>query len=59
MEEKGISQAQVAKVVGKSRIALNQNLNGTGGDLSISDIRKICKEFKISSDDFFINPNVS
>lgn len=59
MEEHGISQIQVAKIVGKSKTALNQNLNGTGGDLSLPDVRKICQTLNISSDEYFINQSVS
>ena len=59
MDERNITQAQLAEIVGKSKTAINQNLNGTGGDLSLIDVRKICLEFNISSDDFFINQNVS
>ncbi|KLU64055.1 helix-turn-helix domain protein [Desulfosporosinus acididurans] len=57
--EKGIPQVEVAKIVGKSKTALNQNLNGTGGDLSLPDVRKICHALKISADEFFIDQNVS
>ena len=59
MEEKDITQVEIAEIVGKSRFALNQNLNGTGGDLSLSDVRKICLALKISSDEFFITQSVS
>lgn len=59
LEDKGIRQAEIAEIVGKSKTALNQNLNGTGGDLSLPDVRKICLALKISSDEFFINQSVS
>lgn len=57
--ENGIPQVEVAKIIGKSKAAFNQNLNGTGGDLSLPDVRKICNTLKISADEFFINQNVS
>lgn len=59
LEDQGISQVKVAEIVGKSKTALNQNLNGTGGDLSLPDVRKICLALKISSDEYFINQSVS
>lgn len=53
--EKGIEQKEVAELLDKSVSALNQNLNGTGGDFSLKEIRKICKAYQISSDSFFVN----
>lgn len=53
--EKGISQKDLAVKLGKSRTALNQNLNGTGGDFSLTDVRLICEIFQISADDYFVN----
>lgn len=53
----GIHQKDVASILGKSVSALNQNINGTGGDFSLSEIRTICLRFGISSDDYFVNPS--
>ncbi|MDF2530873.1 MAG: cro/C1-type DNA-binding domain protein [Clostridia bacterium] len=59
LKERGIGQKEVAELLGKSKSALNQNINGTGGDFSISEVRLICNTYKISSDEFFINNMVS
>lgn len=59
LDEKKIRQYEVAELIGKSKTALNQKLNGTGGDFSLTEIRIICNKFKISCDDFFINQKVS
>lgn len=59
MQENSIKQEELAKLLGKSITSVNQNLNGTGGDFSMADVRTICKAYKISSDSFFINQKVS
>lgn len=59
LDETGVIQKEVADLLGKSTSAFNQNLNGTGGDFSISEIRVICEKFKISADDYFLRPCVS
>lgn len=59
MVENGIKQMNMAKLLNKSVSALNQNLNGTGGDFSIAELRIICNRFNISADEFFIAQKVS
>lgn len=59
LKEKGIKQEEVAELLGKTVSALNQNINGTGGDFSVSEVRLICTTYKISADEFFINNLVS
>lgn len=59
LDEIGLSQQKLAEILDKSASAVNQNLNGTGGDFSLSEIRVICSMFKISSDDYFLHPEVS
>jgi len=59
LDERGVNQREVAELLGKSKSALNQNLNGTGGDFSVSEIRKLCSHFEISSDEYFLYPEVS
>lgn len=59
MQENGINQRDLADLLGKSPSALNQNLNGTGGDFSLAEIRIICLKFGISSDEYFLHPGVS
>jgi transcriptional regulator with XRE-family HTH domain len=57
--ENGIHQREVAELLGKSTSALNQNLNGTGGDFSLSEVRLICKKYGISADEYFLCAEVS
>lgn len=60
MEEHDVKQKDLAELLGKKRTStINQNLNGTGGDFSMPDVRKICLTYGISADEFFINPKVS
>lgn len=59
LEEVGVRQSELAGFLNKTPSALNQNLNGTGGDFSLSEVRMICEKFNISADDFFICPGVS
>ncbi|WP_461206877.1 helix-turn-helix domain-containing protein [Clostridium sp. DL1XJH146] len=59
MQEQNIRQEQLAKLLDKSITTVNQNLNGTGGDFSMQDVRKICLTYGISSDSFFITQKVS
>ncbi|WP_322922932.1 helix-turn-helix transcriptional regulator [Paenibacillus campi] len=57
--ENGIKQKEIAKILNKSQTAFNQNLNGTGGDFSVMEIRKICTALQISGDEYFLNLHVS
>jgi len=57
--ENGVKQSDVAVLLEKSKSALNQNLNGTGGDFSLSEVRKICLHYGISADEYFLRPQVS
>ena len=59
MAENGIKQVDIGKVLDKSKTTVNQNLNGTGGDFSMEDVRKICRKYEISSDAYFIAQRVS
>lgn len=59
LDERGINQREIAQLLGKSASAFNQNLNGTGGDFSIAEVRLICSTFKISADEYFLHPGVS
>ncbi|MDU4953828.1 MAG: hypothetical protein DBY38_01955 [Clostridium cadaveris] len=54
-----IKQRDLAKLLGKSTSALNQNINGTGGDFNLQELRVISSTYGISIDDFFINSKVS
>lgn len=59
LDEIGLPQVELAKILGLSKSALNQKLNGTGGDFSLREVRKICLTLNISADEFFIDQNVS
>lgn len=59
LDEKGVIQSEVADMLGKSTSAINQNLNGTGGDFSVAEIRVICSNYDISADEYFLRPEVS
>ncbi|MGG4552562.1 helix-turn-helix domain-containing protein [Paenibacillus humicus] len=59
LSENGVKQSEVATLLGKSNSALNQNLNGTGGDFSLSEVRVICLHYGISADEYFLRPQVS
>jgi transcriptional regulator with XRE-family HTH domain len=52
--ENGIKQEEVATLLGKSKSAFNQNLNGTGSDFSLSELRLIRKTYNVSIDKFFL-----
>jgi hypothetical protein len=51
--EKGVSQKEVAVYLSKSQSALNQNLNGTGGDFSLSEARSLINKYNIPPHYFF------
>jgi transcriptional regulator with XRE-family HTH domain len=59
LDEKDINQSEIAILLEKSTSALNQNLNGTGGDFSVTEVRTICIKFQISADEYFLHPEVS
>lgn len=53
--ENDIKQEELAKLLGKSKSALNQNLNGTGGDFNLKELRLIMNTYNISIDEFFLS----
>lgn len=57
--ENNISQSELARLLGKSKSAVNQNINGTGGDFSLEEVRLICQKYNISADEYFLYPHVS
>lgn len=59
LDEKSITQSEVATMLEKTTSAINQNLNGTGGDFSVSEVRTICLSYGISADEYFLYPEVS
>ena len=59
MDENNIRQEELAMLLGKTTSSVNQNLNGTGGDFSMREVRKICLAYNISSDMYFVSQKVS
>lgn len=59
MQEQNIKQKGLATLLNKTITSVNQNLNGTGGDFSMADVRKICIEYNISCDTYFVKQKVS
>lgn len=57
--ENGIKQSELAKDLGKSVSALNQNINGTGGDFNLKELRYISSTYNISIDEIYLNQKVS
>ncbi|MEG1433867.1 helix-turn-helix transcriptional regulator [Eubacterium sp.] len=53
MDENKITQRELAAVIGKTVGVVNQNLNGTKGDFTAGEVRKICLHYKISADKYF------
>lgn len=51
--ENSIKQTDLAKMLNKSKSALNQNINGTGGDFSMKDLKIIRDKLGIRIDDYF------
>lgn len=56
--EHNIQQSEIANLLGKSVSAVNQNINGTGGNFSIPEIVTICKRYSISGDYYFFGFDV-
>jgi DNA-binding Xre family transcriptional regulator len=59
MVENRITQKELSNLLKISAVALNQKINGTGGDFNLNEVRNICRHLKISSDEYFIEPQVS
>ncbi len=59
LDEIDMNQVELGAIINKSKSAINQKLNGTGGDFSLSEVRKICLTLGISSDEFFVEQGVS
>ena len=59
MAENGVRQKHIAELLGKEITTINQKLNATSGDFSMSEVRKICLYYKISADEYFVNQSVT
>lgn len=53
MKENSVEVGEIAGLLGKTVSRVNQNLNGTAGDFSMADVRKMCLTYGISSDKYF------
>jgi len=53
MLENGINTEEIAGLLGKNVNYVIEAFNGTGGDFSMADVRKICLKYGISSDVIF------
>jgi transcriptional regulator with XRE-family HTH domain len=51
--ENDISQRQIAEAIDRAPSAVNQKLNGTGGDFSLQEARILSKEFGVPRSYFF------
>lgn len=54
--EHNISQKKIGAAIGKDVSNVNQKLNGTGGDFSLSEARILCRDFGIPREYFFEVP---
>lgn len=59
LNEIGMRQEELGAMIGITKSAINQKLNGTGGDFSMKEVRKICLTLNISADEYFIEQKVS
>jgi hypothetical protein len=53
LREHNIPQSEIAELLNKGVAAVNQNINGTGGDFTVSEVVKICNKYEISTEIFF------
>lgn len=53
LAERQITQAQLAEVLGLSPQSVNKKVNGKE-DFSLAQIKKICAEYGISADEYFL-----
>ncbi|OMD06490.1 hypothetical protein BJP50_11065 [Paenibacillus odorifer] len=51
--ENSIQQTEIGIAIGKTASAINQKLNGTGGDFSLGEARVLSREFGIPREFFF------
>lgn len=59
MAENDIKQKDLAELLCRRVSTINQKLNGTSGDFTMAEVRKICEQYNISSDTYFLNQKVS
>lgn len=54
LDKNKIKQKEVADLIGKTAPVVCQNINGTGGDFTVSEIIIICRNYGISADEYFL-----
>lgn len=52
--ENDIKQEEVANLLGITRTTFNTKLNRNGLDFSLSEVRKLCVEFNLDANEFFL-----
>lgn len=51
--ERGVSQGEVADLIGITRCTFNQKLNGLGADFTLEEARAICEKYHLNMDAYF------
>lgn len=59
LSDNGIPQSDVGKIIGVKAPAINQKINGTGGDFTVEEVKKICTHYEISAQKYFFPELVS
>jgi len=52
--ENDIKQEEVANLLGITRTTFNTKLNRNGLDFSLDEVRKLCMEFELDANEFFL-----
>ena len=53
MKRNNIKHMEMAEFLGKSPSAFSQNINGTGADFSLKEVRAICLKWNLNIDEYF------
>lgn len=59
LQEEHIPQAYIGKLLNLKTAAVNQKINGTGGDFTVGEVKIICNDLKISAQKYFFPELVS
>ena len=59
LDSNNISQAYIGEIIGLKKSAVNQKINGTGGDFTVEEVKLICIELGISAQEYFFPELVS
>ena len=52
LKENNIPQSEIADLLNKSVSAVNQNINGTGGDFTVGEALTICQKYNLPTEIF-------